>query len=470
MMTLTGPAQYVKDFHRTLANKPLMNQAEIDLYYEESIGPARSDQNLVARLALELRQSFLVNRHFRTFVFGHLGCGKSTEFTRLAIGVGDQYQTVRLSVVNELDPNAAKPLDLFLLMLTRLAESAKELDGWSPPDSVIRRVWDWFAEQTTERLATRSAEGQLNAGLGVDQKSMWSALIGVFAQVRAELKISSLVKSERTDYELKRITTLAGVLNEFFDACNGHLAKLAPARKWLMIVEDFEKLPNRKIAEEIFVEHSGAVQQLQISAIFSIPAALAYSKARSGLPFEADCLYDTPIYDSDHRPHPEGREALRRMLAKRIDLARFESQHQAERIVVASGGSPRDLFDLAAEASTRALLAAPDAKPEDVVIRSADVRGAIARLRRQTYLRLGQDPYESEPVSSKEKLDRLKSIYENPSRDGAPDPVLYSLLNSRLLREFNGDGWFGVPPLVVDLFKELAAGPDRDADPPGGLL
>ncbi len=466
-MTLTGPAQHVKDFHRTLSNKPLMNQAEIDLYYEESIGPARSDQNLVARLALELRQSFETHSYFRTFVFGHLGCGKSTEFTRLALNLTDQYHTVRLSVVNELDPNAAKPLDLLLLMLTRLAESAKELDGWSPPDSMVRRVWDWFAQQNTERLATRWAEGQVNAGIGVDQKSMWSTLIGVFVQVRAELKISSLVKSERTDYELKRITTLAAVLNEFFDECNAHLAKSAPARKWLIIVEDFEKLPNRRIAEEIFVEQGGVVQQLRIAAIFSIPAALAYSKQRSGLPFEAHCLYDAPVFDSDHRAHFAGREALQHMLAKRIDLSRFETPHQVERIVVASGGSPRDLFDLAAEASTRALLAAPAAKAEDVVIRAENVRGAIALQRRQTYLRLGQDPYESEPVRKQEKLDRLTAIYRNSITEGAPDPVLYSLLNSRLLREFNGDGWFGVPPLVVDLLKELAS---LDAGAPGGLL
>lgn len=336
-----------------------------------------------------------------------------------------------------------------------------------PPESVVSQVWDWFAKDETQRLSTRSAEGQAGVGIGIDQKSLWSKILGGSAQVRAELKLASLVKSEKTEYELRRITTLVAVLNAFFEACNEHLEKSRVPRRWLLIVEDFEKLPNRRIAEEIFVGQGGIVQQLQIYAVFSIPAALAYSKARSGLPFEADCLYDMPVYDRDHRPHAEGREALRRMLAKRIELARFESPHQVERLVVASGGSPRDLFDLAAEASARA---APDVKPEDVVIRPADVSGAIARLRRQTYLRLGQDPYEPEPISSKEKLDRLKAIYKNPSRDGAPDPVLYSLLNSRLLREFNGDGWFGVPPLVVDLFKELAAGPDRDADPPGGLL
>ena len=465
-MTLTGPARNVGDFYRTLSNEPLLTKAEIDRYYEPAIGVVRSDQNLVEQLVLKLRQAFAAERHFRVFVYGHSGGGKSTECTRLTLNLADRYQSVRLNVRTELDPAGAKPLDFLLLMLMRLAEAAKVLDGWTPPDRLVTGVRDWFAEHETQRSATRSIEGQASAGLGVDKKSMWAGLLGMFAQTRAELKLASLVKSESTDHELKRITSLVGVLNEFFDACNEHLGEQTPPRKWLLIAEDFEKLADRKIPEEIFVGQAGAIQQLRIAAIFSIPPALAYSKQGSSLPFSAYCLHDTPVHDRDHQPHAGGRDALRRMLAKRIDLQRF-APDQVERIVVASGGSPRDMFDLADEAATGALLAAPDAKPEDVVIRAEDVKGAISRQRRQTYLQLGEDPYESEIVTTKQKRERLTAIYRDHTQAGTPDPVLYSLLRGRLLREFNGDGWFGVPPLVVELLKELA---DLDTSAPGGLL
>ena len=102
-------------------------------------------------------------------------------------------------------------------------------------------------------------------------------------------------------------------------------------------------------------------------------------------------------------------------------------------------------------------------------INTADVTRAIARQRRQTYLRLGEDPFEDAKVESATKLDRLESLYQNPAQAGQPDPVIYSLLSGRLLQEFNTDGWLGVPPLVVDILTELR--PDAlPAGSPGGLL
>ena len=51
-----------------------------------------------------------------------------------------------------------------------------------------------------------------------------------------------------------------------------------------------------------------------------------------------------------------------------------------------------------------------------------------------------------------------------------PDPILHSLLNSRAVQEFNGERWFGVHPLVVDILieQEMLKSPPGGGAVPGG--
>jgi hypothetical protein len=74
---------------------------------------------------------------------------------------------------------------------------------------------------------------------------------------------------------------------------------------------------------------------------------------------------------------------------------------------------------------------------------------------RWEYLRrLGQSPYDLNPITYPQKLERLLAVYNGASANDVPDPVLYSLLRSRAVEEFNGNGWYGVHPLVVDILKD----------------
>jgi hypothetical protein len=55
----------------------------------------------------------------------------------------------------------------------------------------------------------------------------------------------------------------------------------------------------------------------------------------------------------------------------------------------------------------------------------------------------------------------LKRIYKGEKEAQIPNPTLYALLNGRSVQEFNGQRWFGVHPLVVDILvrqKHLAEG------------
>jgi hypothetical protein len=75
-------------------------------------------------------------------------------------------------------------------------------------------------------------------------------------------------------------------------------------------------------------------------------------------------------------------------------------------------------------------------------------------MRRDYRMRLGQSPYDVSQIPYPEKLARLLAVYGHAPDNDIPDPVLYSLLRGRAVQEFNGDGWSGVHPLVVDILKE----------------
>jgi len=75
-------------------------------------------------------------------------------------------------------------------------------------------------------------------------------------------------------------------------------------------------------------------------------------------------------------------------------------------------------------------------------------------MRRDYRMRLGQSPYDVSQIPYREKLARLLAVYGQVPDNDIPDPVLYSLLRGRAVQEFNGDGWFGVHPLVVDILKD----------------
>jgi len=155
-------------------------------------------------------------------------------------------------------------------------------------------------------------------------------------------------------------------------------------------------------------------------------------------------LHAKPVFQPDHTPNPKGRDALQKVLAARMSLSLFEPD-QMMRLIVASGGNLRDLFALVNYAADTATLRTAK------TINAGDVTASIVNLRSDYERRLGQSPYDPETVKYEDKANRLLQIYENDKVAEIADAVLYSLLNARAVQEFNGQRWFGVHPLVVDI-------------------
>jgi hypothetical protein len=86
-------------------------------------------------------------------------------------------------------------------------------------------------------------------------------------------------------------------------------------------------------------------------------------------------------------------------------------------------------------------------------INQGDANEAIKDLRTQYGRSLGESPHDAVPVKYEDKAERLVKIYKSDPIAQVPDPILHSLLRARAVQEFNGERWFGVHPLVVDILR-----------------
>ncbi len=451
-------ATSLAEVYKTLSPEPLVSPEELEAFYSAQLNAVRGEDH-VDLLALGLDRAH-GGSFFKAFLMGHPGVGKSTELSRLAQRIEERYSAVRFSVTTELDPSSFKPFDVLLYMMAEVAERtarprAEGGAGAEPSDARMKEFLEWFTVETRTVSRSTHAAGEIAAGAGGD--SWWAKALGLFASLKGEIKYASDRKVELVEYRLSRLSTLIELANRLHDECN-RLLREATGREWLFIGEDFDK-PGIAPAqlEEFFLDYGNVVKDLRAHLIFTLPITLGYSQQAVRLPVpDRFTIPDTPVFRADHVVHRKGRSAVRSVLEARVDPQLFE-RGVLSQLVVASGGNVRDLLLLASQAADLALLAGAE------TVARSHARSAIDRLRLEYTRRLGASPFDKDEISYEDKAGRLLKIYEGEASAEIPDAVLYSLLRSRAVQEFNGKGWFRVHPLVVDILKTQGRLPDSAA-------
>jgi hypothetical protein len=467
--TQVTPAQSLADAYKTLQPDPLISADELKAFYREELNTVRGGDK-VARLAQGLDRAYTSQSYFKAFFMGHQGVGKSTELSRLEAKVASNFQTIRFSAVNNLDARNFKSLDIILTMMVDVAERTRRPikeggAGRSIPEQRLREIRDWFADEKEMRIQDRGSGVTIEGGAGVSDDSLWHKILGLFAKLKGEMKFTQSRKIEIVERRFSRLPDLIEIANRLLDDCN-RLLREERSQEWLFIGEDFDKsaIP-RPVIEELFIGNADVFRQLRAHMIMTLPLGLYYSGKAVELPFSSDrcvVLPDTHVFDRQHRPYAPGQQALAEVLQARINLNLLEPG-QMERLVMASGGNLRDLFALTNYAADTAQL-----RPAEK-IGAKDVDEAIINLRNDYQRRLGSSPYDPEEISYADKSQRLQAIYKGQSQDQITDGVVYSLLQSRALQEFNGARWFGVHPLVVDiLVTQGIIVADQGGGVPGG--
>ncbi len=444
---MSKKALALEDVYRTLSPEPLDAGSEFHIDLDELRG-----QSLVGLFALKLSRVRGGGRPFQALLTSHPGAGKSTELARLQDRVKDQFAVIRFSVLNELDPQNFKAFDVLILSVLKLVEATREQVGEQISTSTLEKFMDWFARERTQVKRSFDVEGKLEAGAGLKGSEFWAKLLGLFANLKGEMKYAThrdaIVERER----FSRLSELIALANGIIQSCSNALYDKSK-RRWLLIGEDFEKEginPDRSY--EFFINYNHVLRELDCHWIFTLPVSLAYSAEAQHLPCVPQHLHDIPVFMADQKtPHQEGREALRQILAARMDLKLIEDG-LVEELITACGGNLRDLFMMINQATDEAILA------NEKVVTAVQVRREISRMCDTYERRLGQTLHDRNKVSYAEKSARLVDLYHNLPEARVPDPVLSSLLYARLVQEFrNGHIWSGVHPLAIQVLDRHGA-------------
>ncbi len=267
--------------------------------------------------------------------------------------------------------------------------------------------------------------------------------------MKGEAKYSSDRAEEYVRQRLQSMSELRELVNT---VCLEINSLLPSAKELVFLIEDLDKQSvSEAVLDTLFFKYANLWPELRVHFICTIPLWLSFGEKGANLRVERKVIVDIPVFDQNHQPHRAGRDTLAHILDKRVAPGLF-SPGVKEFLIQAAGGNIRDMFAVTAQAATFAELAELDR------VEISQATRAVNGLRNDYLRRLGEtDPQTAIPYDKKAEL--LVKIY-NDGQSVIQEPVLYRLLRSRVVHEYNDTYWYGLPPLMVDILMQQGRLPE----------
>jgi hypothetical protein len=448
-------ATTLKEIRQALDPRPL-EMVELSAFFEET-SDAR-DLHLGRRHVIA---GFLDrNEKVKVLFFGHGGTGKSTELTKLQEELAGKFLFVNLNVAKEVQPSQVTIENLLVLIVEAVARQCRENLTIDLNEKTLQAVYHWFSETFKTEDTTSGAE--IKAGAGISTKdALWGKLLGVGASLTADIRSGSKTVHRTITKENKRLAELSHHCNLLIsEAC---LSARSKSRELVLVVESLDKAPIC-VGEEVFIHNSGPLADLSCKCVFAAPIWLLCNPRASAIdaPFKKTILPMIKVRNVDGTPDNAGREVIKSILGKRMDLQQLvDGGGDGKAIGLAidmTGGVLRHLFDVlltAAATAEYALLRKRRAAP---VIVEDDVRYALDQLKSDLIRRLGvlglPEEYQKKDITTQSMLDRLREIVKAPCKLDS-DQINLLLIEAHAVVEYNGSGWHAAHPLIAEYISSL---------------
>ncbi|MEF3697639.1 hypothetical protein [Desulfolutivibrio sp.] len=369
---------------------------------------------------------------------GHRGCGKTTELNRLKKQLEeDGIYCAYFDAHPELVMGDLEYTDVLLYIAQKMLEDVAKQVELDP--RVLEPVEHYFTEVTEisreEIKKEVSLETSARAEGGVP--FLFKLLAGITARIGGS---ASTAKELRTRLQ-KRPDQLIGAVNLLLDHVTEKLKELGQ-NKPLLILDSLDRLQPPVVERAILLE-ARVFTQLHINLILTVPLASIYIPSGESLTSQGIKVIALPmvsVRDKDQSWSQENAghvDTLCKLIHARIDVnAVFENPELVREMVLLSGGSFRELFELLGEAALEA-----DELP-------------ITRAHFEVGARQVWRAY-SAPLRFEDRK-MLVRIHQDKQVDHTPDA--FRLLFHRFALEYNGRGWADVHPLIMQFderFKTL---------------
>lgn len=380
---------------------------------------------------------------------GHRGCGKSTELRRLQQRLHDaNYSVIYIEADNFIDIEDTTYTDVLLAIASQIFHGFEQAKV-TLPDIVLKDVYDWLAEIVEEKVIGDSASMTVEAGVSVGTPALFAGLASIFSKLTGQIQTS--IDSKKT---IRR--KLDPQVKQLIDKINQMIQSgIVPLRKQgkqglVVIVDNLDRIPPHAVDDKnqhdaLYIDHGEQLCQLRCHLIYTVPIAMYYSpRARLMNSIFPDSQVMPMIKLRPKNATPDeywqpGLDALRTILARRVDLEEMFEKEALDLLIKMSGGVPRLLMQLVRYACQYAA----NRSPKPLTLHAA--QRAVSRLVNE-YSRSIPDKH----------FPLLAEVHRSKAA-GNDDDQLVMLHNLSVLEYMNGSLWQDVQPMVMQLEKFKSA-------------
>ncbi|MEW5768376.1 MAG: hypothetical protein AB1797_12280 [bacterium] len=276
--------------------KSLSTQEELDNYFVER-----------PRGSLHEMETYLRSMRDKVKILfsGHRGSGKSTELSKLAYLLGEQFFIVKFSIAESLNLYDLNYVDVILSMAVKLLQQAHENEV-KIDDSLLEDVFDWFTNEITKEIVIEipkeaSVSTNLNLLVGKIEGKFGSETVSrTIMRERVGPRLSELIeKIELTILEIERKTK----------------------KCLLIIIEDIDKT-DLNTSRHLFFEHGISLSKINSRIIYTFPIALRYSNDFPHIVRNFDMCFVLPnvkIFNKEETIDEVGYKTLKKVILKRME-------------------------------------------------------------------------------------------------------------------------------------------------------
>ena len=424
----------------------------------------------------EVRGSNIIGELRRTIVFsedeptcqlftGHIGCGKSTELSRLKRELEQQeYHVVYFESSNDLDLADVEISDILLTIARQVIQSLEKAKIKLQPtrfQSLVQGAAKLLNSEVTG-LKVNVPEFQV-PGLGVkmpgeiglsSQEGEYSLGFGI-GEITTKAKNSKDIRSLLRQHLEPRVNNIVEAINtELIEPAQQQLQQQGKAGL-VVIVDNLDRIDNklksreRNQPEYLFVDRGEYLNQLKCHVVYTIPLILAFSNDQENLRnrfgSEHLLLPMVQVKEQDGSPSDAGIALLRQMVLarafpnvepeQRLSLITkvFDSPQTLDRLCVVSGGHVRNLL---------------------VLLRNCLKKDELPLSRNLVERVISQRRNELSRAITPDEWQLLRHVAEHKTVRGEEEYQI--LLKSLFVFEYcNGHGcWYDINPVLADA-KEL---------------
>jgi hypothetical protein len=451
-MTTHRPAKSLREIRSLCHPRPLRG-GELDTLYVETDQGRDPDSHVRQTLRSLLEDDPAVQR---ILLYGHRGCGKSTELARLTADLGAGWLPVTFSVLEELPPVGVRAEEVLLAIALRLVKAATD----DPPlaatalqtDDRLKSIADWFRTIRKSTQTGRDAQLTTQAGAEVSTGGWLFGLGKLFTEFSSELKFRGITETSIVEEVRKRPGDLVLQINRLVASIQDALGP--SGRRLLIIVEDLDKLSIAD-ARSVFIENGQLLSGINAHIIYTIPIFTFYSPDANALKAMFDHDLSLPMIKvADPIGEPaHGLEIIREIVHRRIDPGSITDE-ALKHLILQTGGVLRHVFEVLQTVATMTSLREPP-------IRKEHIDYGLGRLRTEigTQIALPQHIQVQGLENVEQLYERLRDCARK-CREGKPcpptgDTIVQILLQSCALVEYNGQRWLGVHPLVTQYLNDV---------------